>query len=258
MRFYIDDLLVLFPYEFIYPEQLEYIKDIKKTLDNYGNALLEMPSGTGKTISLLALIIAYQRQNPDRKLIYCSRTVQEIEKALQELKRLLQYYETQNESLNLLAVGLSSRKNLCINDQVKNEKDNQKADSKCRTLTSQWRKNQVCDFYENLETKKDLQIPKGVYTLQDMKVFAASQKICPYFFTRKIISFANVIIYSYHYLLDPKVAEQVSKELSKNSIVVFDEAHNIDNVCIESLSIDISRYNLDSSTKSIEVFKKIN
>jgi hypothetical protein len=39
--------------------------------------------------------------------------------------------------------------------------------------------------------------------------------------------FVDVIIYSFHYLLDPKVADQVSKELSGESIVVFDEAHNI-------------------------------
>lgn len=39
--------------------------------------------------------------------------------------------------------------------------------------------------------------------------------------------FVDVIIYSFHYLIDPKVAEQVSKELSKDAIVVFDEAHNI-------------------------------
>lgn len=39
--------------------------------------------------------------------------------------------------------------------------------------------------------------------------------------------FVDVVIYSFHYLLDPKVAEQVSKELSKDAIVVFDEAHNI-------------------------------
>lgn len=39
--------------------------------------------------------------------------------------------------------------------------------------------------------------------------------------------FVDIIIYSFHYLLDPKVAEQVSKELSKDAIVVFDEAHNI-------------------------------
>lgn len=39
--------------------------------------------------------------------------------------------------------------------------------------------------------------------------------------------FVDIIIYSFHYLLDPKVAQQVSKEMSKDAIVVFDEAHNI-------------------------------
>lgn len=37
----------------------------------------------------------------------------------------------------------------------------------------------------------------------------------------------DVIIYSFHYLLDPKVADLVSKEMSKDAVVVFDEAHNI-------------------------------
>lgn len=63
--------------------------------------------------------------------------------------------------------------------------------------------------------------------------------------------FADIVIYSFHYLLDPKVAEQVSKELSKDAIVVFDEAHNIDNVCIESLSIDLTRPMLDSAARSV-------
>ena len=41
------------------------------------------------------------------------------------------------------------------------------------------------------------------------------------------MAFVDVIIYSFHYLLDPKVAEQVSKDITKDAIVVFDEAHNI-------------------------------
>ena len=44
------------------------------------------------------------------------------------------------------------------------------------------------------------------------------------------IAFANVIVYSYYYLLDPKISELVSRELSKDCIVVFDEAHNIGSV----------------------------
>ena len=41
------------------------------------------------------------------------------------------------------------------------------------------------------------------------------------------LTHANAVVYSYHYLLDPKIAEIVSKELPKASVVVFDEAHNI-------------------------------
>ena len=41
-----------------------------------------MPTGTGKTISLLALITSYQLAHPEcGKLVYCTRTVPEMEKA---------------------------------------------------------------------------------------------------------------------------------------------------------------------------------
>ncbi|KAJ9097167.1 hypothetical protein QFC21_004836 [Naganishia friedmannii] len=33
MLFYLDDLPVLFPYDRIYPEQYQYMADLKKTLD---------------------------------------------------------------------------------------------------------------------------------------------------------------------------------------------------------------------------------
>lgn len=55
-----------------------------------------MPSGTGKTISLLSLVLAYMKKYPDRlhKLVYCSRTIPEIEKCVEELKNLFLYYQT--------------------------------------------------------------------------------------------------------------------------------------------------------------------
>jgi DNA excision repair protein ERCC-2 len=64
-----------------------------------------------------------------------------------------------------------------------------------------------------------------------------------------MMQYCNVIIYSYHYLLDPKIAERVSKEFPKDSIIVFDEAHNIDNVCIESLSIDLTVESMNKATR---------
>ncbi len=57
--------------------------------------------------------------------------------------------------------------------------------------------------------------------------------------------FVDVIIYSFHYLLDPKVAEQVSKELSKDAIVVFDEAHNIGSRTSITSPFSVTHLNLD-------------
>jgi DNA excision repair protein ERCC-2 len=63
------------------------------------------------------------------------------------------------------------------------------------------------------------------------------------------MEYCNVVIFSYHYLLDPKIAERVSKDFSKDCIIVFDEAHNIDNVCIEALSTDITEDSLRKATR---------
>lgn len=80
-----------------------------------------MPSGTGKTTTLLSLVIAYMIEHPHdvRKLIYCSRTVPEIEKVIEELNKLLDYYEKVDSVYpQLVGLVLSSRKNLCIHPEV--------------------------------------------------------------------------------------------------------------------------------------------
>ncbi|KAI0341667.1 DNA repair helicase [Trametopsis cervina] len=269
MKFTIDDLPVIFPYDRIYPEQYSYMCDLKRTLDSTGHCVLEMPSGTGKTVSLLSLIVSYQQFYPTkRKLVYCSRTVPEIEKALAELKRLMDYRiqcaeteEQREQERNFYGIGLTSRKNLCIHPEVSKEKKGKVVDARCRDLTNsavcqKGRENpgsvELCDWHENLgKLEPGNLIPPGIWTLADVLQYGRDNKICPYFLVRRMMPFVDIIIYSFHYLLDPKVAEQVSKEMSKDAIVVFDEAHNIDNVCIESLSIDLTRPMLDSAARSV-------
>jgi DNA excision repair protein ERCC-2 len=255
MKFFIGDLPVLFPYPRIYPEQYAYMCDLKRTLDSGGHCVLEMPSGTGKTVSLLSLIVAYQQFYPEhRKLIYCSRTMSEIEKGLAELKALMKYRADQlGEVEDFRALGLTSRKNLCLHPSVKREKSGSVVDARCRSLTAGFVKEkkergedvELCVYHENLDLLEPHNLlPTGVWTLDGLARYGEEHKQCPYFTSRRMMPFCNVIIYSYHYLLDPKIAERVSKELSKDCIVVFDEAHNIDNVCIESLSIDLNEDSL--------------
>ncbi|KAI5122977.1 hypothetical protein M0805_006856 [Coniferiporia weirii] len=269
MKFLIDDLPIVFPYDRIYPEQYQYMCDLKHTLDAAGHCVLEMPSGTGKTVSLLSLIVSYQQFYPTkRKLVYCSRTVPEIEKALAELKRLMEYRiqfaETEAEKekeKSFTGLGLTSRKNLCLHPEVSKEKKGNVVDARCRDLTSAaaMEKSQrdpgsvpTCSFHDELGLLEPGNlIPPGIHTLADVLQYGRDRGVCPYFTIRRMMPFVDIIIYSFHYLLDPKVAEQVSKDLSKDAIVVFDEAHNIDNVCLESLSIDLTRPMLDSAARSV-------
>ena len=271
MKFFIDDLPVLFPYPRIYPEQYAYMSDIKKTLDVGGNCILEMPSGTGKTISLLSLTVAYQMHYPEhRKIVYCSRTMSEIEKALIELHKLMEYRaEELGYVEDFRGLGLTSRKNLCIHPTISKERKGNVVDEKCRRITNGQLKQKIelgavspdlqannpeaytlCNYHENMnDMDSHSYVPNGVYSFDGLINYSKEKQICPYFTVRRMIPFCNIIIYSYHYLLDPKIAERVSKELSKDSIIIFDEAHNIDNVCIESLSLDLTDDTLKRATR---------
>lgn len=235
-----------------------------------GHGLLEMPTGTGKTISLLSLITSYQLAHPEvGKLVYCTRTVPEMEKVLSELKFLQEYRERKlGKRAQMIALGLSSRKNMCIHPDVAEERSRESVDAKCRKLTASWVRMksiddpeiELCDFFEEYERKgAEAMLPPGIYTLQDLRVFGRKKGWCPYFLARHMIAFVNVVVYSYQYLVDPKVSQMVSKELERECIVVFDEAHNIDNVCIEALSVNLRQQTLDSAARNISKLKsKVN
>ena len=63
------------------------MSELKYLLESDGHAILEMPTGTGKTVCLLSLIVSHIKQfNPNFKLVYCTRTIVEMEKTLEELK----------------------------------------------------------------------------------------------------------------------------------------------------------------------------
>lgn len=180
MKFQLEDVTVYFPYDNIYPEQYQYMLELKRALDAKGHCLLEMPTGTGKTIALLSLITSYRLSKPSNpiKLIYCTRTVHEMEKTLAELKLLYNYQLQQfGPGARMLAIGLSSRKNLCVNPSVVSAENRDSVDAGCRKLTASWVRAlalenpniPTCSFFENYDAADKAgtaTLPAGVYTLQ--------------------------------------------------------------------------------------------
>ena len=291
----IDGLPVPFPYDSVYPEQLRYMRNLKRTIEQQGQGLIEMPTGTGKTVAVFALICAYQSAHPEMgKLIFCTRTVPEMTKALRELRVIVEYRDSLVRDENLrsrfLAVGISARKNMCVHPTVSRMPTADAINAKCRTMTSSILKESgmtdssdvdgggSCSYYERFQTMGSLK--SGVYTIDDLKAIGIEEGWCPYFYSRKMLQEANVVVFSYQYLLDPGVASStplfanvggngggastagavftqasvtnggtVAKE---PAIVVFDEAHNIDDVCIESLTVKLNRHSLDAAVGNLK------
>ena len=312
MRFDLEGLDVFFPYEAIYKEQYEYMLNLKRAIDAKGHALLEMPTGTGKTVCLVALVTSYQFQYPQTgKLVYCTRTVQEMFKTMDEIRRVIAFREKAVGPAGgkVLALCLSSRKNMCVHPRVEQGSDREAVDSVCRSMTASWvrtkagvkkdpRKEaeaeaaaassssssssaataaasadaaavaapiaagdeagptgaavELCSYYETYDKESsDAEVPTGVYSLDDIKDLGREKGWCPYFMARHMLNRADIVVYNYQYMLDPKVANLVSKELEAESIIVFDEAHNIDNVCIEAFSVVLDKRKMEASMRGI-------
>ncbi|GLE01467.1 hypothetical protein PINS_up010297 [Pythium insidiosum] len=244
MRVDIDGLEVLFPYERMYPEQLQYMRELKRALDAQGHCMLEMPTGTGKTVSLLSLVLAYKHAHPTAgKLVYCTRTVPEMTKCVAELKQLVAYrakYYGEAAS-RLTAVCLSSRRNMCVHPRVMAHADGEAVDGQCRRMTASWVRArakgvaepapttattsdsaapqtqdvELCSYFENYESRKsdETVLPAGVYSIDDLKAQGVTKGWCPYFLTRYVVSFADVIVFNYQYLLDPKAIAMETKPM---------------------------------------------
>lgn len=243
MKFFVEDVLVVFPYEYIYPEQLDYITELKRGLDRGGHMVLEMPSGTGKTISLLSILVAYlhHHAHEKRKVVYCTRTVEEMVKTMGEMKKLLAHWEQEGEALRpLRGLCLTAKKNLCIEPRVASQIVPGDVDAGCRSITAPWLEADRCAYFDTLE-QSPVELPPGVYSLDDLKRFGEERHICPYYLVRKAIPATDILVHSYLYMVDPVVAEVTREHLNENSIVVMDEGHNVDDVSIEAMSLILTK-----------------
>ncbi|KAJ8952435.1 hypothetical protein NQ318_014527, partial [Aromia moschata] len=251
---------VNFPFE-PYDLQKDYMEKSNET-----NGVLESPTGTGKTLSLLCSSLAWlqlkkaqlqmQRQTAMCEqpndyisslkiqlektagktsgrsflglpiIIYASRTHSQLSQAMQELKR--------TSYSHMKACILGSREVMCIHPELISEQNNSRhmCDLKVKTRN--------CFYYNQVERKKlDPAISElSIIDIEDILKLGDRHKFCPYFMTKELRQHADIIFMPYNYLLDPLARKALGLELS-NSIVILDEAHNIERNCEEAASLQI-------------------
>ena len=212
---------VSFPFE-PYPQQVEFMKSLIECIDGAGNALLESPTGTGKTLSLLTGALAWMKGNHDErknihtKLFYSSRTHSQISQLISELKST-PYIPT-------IAI-LASRDHLCINSELSELSGGQKI-TKCQQIR---KSDEGCSYFNNLQRRKKTLVEyyaNKVLDVEELFAEGVNKHFCPYYFSKVQVKEAHVVFLPYTFLTNDEFFWALEKDIN-NGIIVFDEAHNV-------------------------------
>ncbi|KAL2895246.1 Fanconi anemia group J protein-like protein [Bienertia sinuspersici] len=285
--YHIRGIPVEFPFK-PYGSQLAFMGRVISTLDRaqsdgHCHALLESPTGTGKSLSLLCSALAWQRHRgaktpisqpqskPDPRanadplnhgggfvldsqlsetstpeadpsatnginqkknsmpiIFYASRTHSQLSQVIREYKKT---------AYRVPMAVLASRKHYCTNATAR-KGDN--LDEECKLLLED--KEAGCQQFKNAHrVKSHPSLQKGgcheVHDIEDLVKVGNTVKGCSYFAARSLADDANIVFCPYSYIVNPIIRRAMEINI-KGSVLVLDEAHNIEDMCREAGSMD--------------------
>eukprot|EP00547_Thalassionema_nitzschioides_P012812 CAMPEP_0194257186 /NCGR_PEP_ID=MMETSP0158-20130606/38397_1 /TAXON_ID=33649 /ORGANISM="Thalassionema nitzschioides, Strain L26-B" /LENGTH=404 /DNA_ID=CAMNT_0038996135 /DNA_START=8 /DNA_END=1219 /DNA_ORIENTATION=- len=263
-----------------YKCQEDYMGKVMDALHQSENALLESPTGTGKTLCLLCSTLAWQREQARAikekhsrepllsqsaiaqmsslegskqttsvpTIIYASRTHSQLSQVMRELKN------TRYRPRHAL---LGSREQMCVNPKVKkSEAVAADINHECNRLG----KDRKCRFRNSLEGFQPESNEPGanpnvqpVMDMEDLLTMGKTRKVCPFYYTRSLIENAELILVPYNYLFDKEARTSTLSDVPwKNSVVIFDEAHNLEGFASDSASFDLTSVDVASCISELE------
>nr|XP_031543813.1 regulator of telomere elongation helicase 1 [Vicugna pacos] len=273
----LNGVTVDFPFQ-PYKCQEEYMTKVLECLQKKVNGILESPTGTGKTLCLLCTTLAWREHLRDTisahkiaeraqgelfphralswgdatldgdniacytdipKIIYASRTHSQLTQVISELR---------STSYRPRVCVLGSREQLCIHPEVKRQESNHMQVHLCRRKVS----SRSCHFYNNVEEKSlEQELATPILDIEDLVKSGQRHKLCPYYLSRSLAQQADIIFMPYNYLLDAKSRRAHGIDL-KGTVVIFDEAHNVEKMCEEAASFDLTPHDLASGLDVID------
>jgi regulator of telomere elongation helicase 1 len=261
VRLEIHGVEIFFPYQ-PYDCQIAYMVSVIETLMGKKNALLQSPTGTGKTLCLLCAALGFLKYYRDRvqknpqlldtegniKIIYCSRTHSQLKQVVKELK---------SSPYRPITSMLGSRDQMCVKAEFQGLTGTM-LNANCKKARQSKFQDHKCAYYDQF-VKNESQIlnrfSNRVVDVEELNELGKINLFCPYFFERKVEKKADIIFMPYNYLLDGKIRGIMDISLA-NGIVIFDEAHNIEQVCEDGCSIELSLRDLESCENDEKLLQK--
>ncbi|KAH3763704.1 regulator of telomere elongation helicase 1 [Pelomyxa schiedti] len=192
-----------------------------------------------------------EEEKPPRppKIIYTSRTHSQLTQVIKEFRR--SSYQVSNGLLG-------ARSQLCLEPAVRklpataqNQACNARTsrnECKLRNNLSDKQVEHPKDFLELLRATVD---DKVAWDIEDLEKVGRENNICPYYLSRETIQKADVLFMPYNYLIDPKIRATQAIDWT-DSVVIFDEAHNLDSVCQDAISVELTPEDLNGCLRELD------
>ncbi|EAS07112.2 DNA repair helicase (rad3) (macronuclear) [Tetrahymena thermophila SB210] len=168
-------------------------------------------------------------ENTTIKIIYASRTHSQIKQFVQEILK------TKFKDMRVITLG--SRQNLCLKFDEQSKQSLQQIDDYCQKAIGINKTDKSvprCEYFTNLKLLQDdidYLFLHNIHTLDQMRSESLNNQVCPYYLSKRSVIDAEVICVPYVTLLDENMRINSNIDIT-NSIILFDESHNI----LESLS----------------------
>ena len=246
-----------------YRSQLQVMDGAIRAVRAARSALLESPTGTGKTLAALAAVLAWQRQHAHdtpTRVVWVARTHDQLQHAVHEYKRSCPYRP-------LMSLRLS-RERFCLHPNIATAPNKAEACEEATKIRKpSTKKSKGCAHLDKAERigypqgKKwrphfRLGGPMVVWDIEDAVKEGKATHVCPFHMAQdQIQEGAALIFITYSQLVDPVIRRAGGLDaVLEDAVVVVDEGHNLPSVARDAASYEVTEDRLADMVKTLEEF----
>jgi regulator of telomere elongation helicase 1 len=239
-----ENTRIQFPFE-PYDCQLDFMSKTLEAVATKQTALLESPTGTGKTLCLLTATLAYSlpRSSELEKptVVYASRTHAQLSQAVKALRATV--YQPK-----VAVVG--SREHLCGHPRVSKLRGTAQ-NRACSALCAR----RACHLRNELDRQqkasRNADQNGQALDIEELVADGARRGTCAYYGARHSLKEADLIFAPYNYVLDER-HRNTSGVNWRGSIIILDEAHNVASVAEDAASFSLTSVDLAGALQELD------
>ncbi|MBQ5798376.1 MAG: DEAD/DEAH box helicase, partial [Clostridia bacterium] len=202
-----------FPYRDMRPQQRDFMVEVLRAVKTRGKAVIEAPTGTGKTMAALFPALKALGTGYVDKIFYFTSKTTTAFAAIEAAKKLA-------ENTGIRAIHISAKERCCpirMRDPFKCTPE------KCPRANGH--------FKRTADAITDIVTAHNVIDLAAINEFANKHSVCPYEFSLDLTEYCDIVICDYNYLIDEASHFRRyfgdGESNGQKYIFLFDEAHNL-------------------------------